>query len=446
MEVRYDDHQKETLKGVPKTRRTSVAHVPAREEDIMTHTSDARPGAYDSLSSNESDREQLLSALAHAAEERQAAQEAIHLSEIRYRRLFEASKDSVIIIATDDLTIVDANHAAERLTGNTSQELFSQTVTDRFPFDRIPDMTAQLRQLINQQLSHLEITIMQGHGRLEHLDIIASVYTEQKRSITQLSIRDITDRKTKDRLETKAADLLAERQELLAVNSAKDEFISVASHQLRTPATAVKQYLGLLLQGFMGPLTRDQRHTLERAFTSNERQLKIISDLLLVARVDAGKVVLRKEPIDLTRLIRDIVDEQRHVLERRHQPMTLRLPRSLKAVVDARFLRMVIENLLSNASKYSPENKPISITAVRERRHIRVTVTDEGFGISAADQSKLYQKFSRIYNEHATTVEGTGLGLYWSKKIIELHDGELLLESELNRGSTFTICLPAGNR
>jgi signal transduction histidine kinase len=244
------------------------------------------------------------------------------------------------------------------------------------------------------------------------------------------------------RLEAQTADLIAERQELLDINTAKDEFISVASHQLRTPATAVKQYVGIMLDGYVGRLTRAQRHTLERAFGSNERQIKIINDLLLVARVDAGKIVLSKEPTDMVRMVRDVAAEQQPTLERREQSLSLTLPRALKANVDCRFIRMVIENLLSNASKYSPEHSPVSIAVQRDRKYCYIDVIDRGFGISEADQAKLYRKFSRIYNERATSVEGTGLGLYWSKKIIELHDGNLLLHSSLENGSTFTIRLP----
>jgi PAS domain S-box-containing protein len=444
MEVTYDDprdaslHHHSTHPKQPSTQYT----LQQSQEDVM-HTPPGASEAYRSLfGGNPPNREQLLSALAHATEEHEAAQQAIQQSELRYRRLFEASKDSIVIVNVGDLTVIDANHAAERLFGLTRQNTQGCPVTSLSPLCAVPGITTQLHMLVNQQTAHQEITVGQADGTQEHLDIVASIYTEHNLEVAQLNIRDITDRKNNYQLETKAAGLIAERQELIAVNSAKDEFISVASHQLRTPATAVKQYLGLLLQGYVGRLTRDQRHTLERAYSSNERQLKIINDLLLVARVDAGKVVLHKEPTNLTGLIRDTVEEQSAALNRRHQSICLNLPRTLKVPVDARFLRMVIENLLSNASKYSPEGSPITISGSRDRKQVHIAVSDEGFGISASDQSKLYQKFSRIYNERATTVEGTGLGLYWCKKVIELHNGTLELTSELNRGSTFTVNLP----
>ncbi len=385
----------------------------------------------------------LLARLQHATEQRDAAERAMHLSEIRYRRLFETSADSIIIVDGQDCIILDTNQAAQRLLGLSKIAARGHPLSALSPFTAILDMDQRLRSLVTRQVTHQEIALPQANGfTTQHLDIVATVYREQDRDVVQLSIRDITDRKNTLRLEAEAADLIAERQELLNLNLAKDEFISVASHQLRTPATAVKQYMGILLQGFVGRITRDQRRTLERAFASNERQLKIINDLLLVARVDAGKIVLNKEPTDVVALIKDVAAEQQPILERRSQQLTLEVPRSLKACIDARFIRMVLENLLSNASKYSPERAPITIIVRRNRSCCSIAVVDRGIGISEADQPKLYRKFSRIYNEQAVSVEGTGLGLYWAKKIIELHCGTVSVTSQLHAGSTFTLCLP----
>lgn len=385
----------------------------------------------------------LLAKLQQATKEREAAELAMRVSEMRYRRLFEASKDSIIIIDGDSLAILDTNQAAERLLDMSKARARGRILPSLHPFATVPSIDQRFHELANQAVTHQEIILKANEDNtIQHLDIVASVYAEQDQSVVQLSIRDITDRKKTMRLEAETADLIAQRQELLNINAAKDEFISVASHQLRTPATAVKQYVSILLQGYVGRLTRDQRHVLDRAFTSNERQLKIINDLLLVARVDAGKITLNREPADVTRLIRDVVSEQQPILDRRRQQLILNLPRTLKATLDSRFMRMVLENLLNNATKYSPEDTAITITARRDRRCCYIDISDRGFGISTADQSKLYRKFSRIYNERAVSVEGTGLGLYWSKKIIELHDGSLDLQSQLNIGSTFTIRLP----
>jgi signal transduction histidine kinase len=245
-----------------------------------------------------------------------------------------------------------------------------------------------------------------------------------------------------EQLEVRTNGLLAEREHLIELNASKDEFISLASHQLRTPATGVKQYIGMLLQGFMGNLTEAQYIGLKKAYASNERQLKIVNDLLLVARVDAGKVTLNNELCDVVQLIQDVASEQEEEIHARGQQIVLRTPRSLQLHIDARYIRMVLENLVNNASKYSADGLPITVQAQRHAGTVRIRVKDQGVGIGKQDIPKLYQKFSRIYNNRSTVVDGTGLGLYWSKRIIELHSGTLGVSSRVGYGSTFTITLP----
>lgn len=279
-----------------------------------------------------------------------------------------------------------------------------------------------------------------GHT-LNQANIINAVLPELQ---TEIQHRKETEQAL-EKLEACNSGLVAERDYLRELNNAKDEFISLASHQLRTPATGVKQYIGMLLQGFMGDLTDVQRSGLQKAYESNERQLKIVNDLLLVARVDAGKITINTEPVELVRLIKDVANEQQEEIKARGQHLVLRLPRELTVQADARYLRMVIENLLNNASKYSGDGLPITVQAGTHGGFACITVRDKGVGISKQDMPKLYQKFSRIYNQRSSVVDGTGLGLYWSKKIIELSCGTLTVKSRIGQGSAFTISLPVEN-
>lgn len=230
---------------------------------------------------------------------------------------------------------------------------------------------------------------------------------------------------------------------LIELNRSKDEFISIASHQLRTPATGVKQYLGLLREGFMGELTEQQQEILDKAYDSNERQLVIVNDLLRVARVDAGKVNLRPESVDIGVLVHDVIKELHSVAALRHQTMNfVREIDDARAVVDESSIRMVIENITENASKYSPEHSTITITLREHGTFIEVSVADEGVGIDEVDRERLFAKFSRIDNELSTKVGGTGLGLYWAKKMVDLHRGSLEYQPNFPRGSIFVINLP----
>ncbi len=230
---------------------------------------------------------------------------------------------------------------------------------------------------------------------------------------------------------------------LIDLNRAKDEFISLASHQLRTPATGVKQYLGMVIEGFVGELTDSQRSLLMKANESNERQLRIVTDLLRVAQVDAGKVRLRKTNVDVNSLIKDVIKEQRETFESRSQTINFRSNTTNPMLYfDHDTIRMVLENLIDNASKYSGEGKSIDVHVHEYDDEARITITDKGVGIRAEDQDRLFEKFSRIENPLSTQVGGTGLGLYWAKKIVDLHQGKLTFTSIAGEGTAFTVHLP----
>lgn len=236
-------------------------------------------------------------------------------------------------------------------------------------------------------------------------------------------------------------------QHYIELNRSKDEFISIASHQLRTPATGVKQYLGMLLEGFAGEVDPVQRPMLEKAYESNERQLRIVSDLLKVAQVDAGKVIFKKEAVALDDMIRDIIREQKSTFAKRNQTIEFIADDQVPvAIIDRDSVRMVVENVIDNAGKYSEEGKKIIVCTRETSRYACIDVIDEGVGISPHDRTKLFEKFSRINNPLSTTVGGTGLGLYWAKRIIDLHDGDIKVKSNKGKGTIFTIRVPNGTQ
>lgn len=244
--------------------------------------------------------------------------------------------------------------------------------------------------------------------------------------------------------QTKADNFEEESHRLLQINKAKDVFLSIASHQLRTPATAVKQYVGMLLEGYAGPLDPKQETFLRTAYESNERQLRIVDDLLKVARLDAGHVTLHKQPTDIEVLIKSLIEDHEQSFETRKQTVKyIMLSNEVGAVeIDPDNMRMVFDNLLDNAGKYSPPGSEVTIYVNREKTKLKITFQDQGIGISKDDQKKLFQKFSRIDNSFAYSPNGSGLGLYWAREIVRLHEGTVTLESKLGVGSTFTVELP----
>lgn len=223
---------------------------------------------------------------------------------------------------------------------------------------------------------------------------------------------------------------------------AKDEFIALASHQLRTPATGVKQYIGMVLQGYTGTLTAEQKTMLRRAYEANERQLTIISDLLKVARVDAGKIILDMKQVRIGRFIETIVQEHSAQLKKRSQSIAYKPDTDVVLRIDPHYLRMVFDNLIDNASKYSSDGSEINIQLKSRPNSLAILIEDQGIGIKSEDLERVFQKFYRLTNPASSEVSGTGLGLYWVKQIMDLHGGAINVQSETNKGTTFTLTLP----
>lgn len=240
---------------------------------------------------------------------------------------------------------------------------------------------------------------------------------------------------------TRARSITSEKNR--EVQEVKDNLIALASHQLRTPATGVKQFVGMVLEGYAGSLKANQRDMLQKAYASNERQLKIINQILHVSRADSGRLVLNIQRINLTKLIKDVKQEQAQVIKDRQQRLIIKLPKTAVYMYgDEQYIAMAVDNLLSNASKYSHPRTTITLSLRRTRSGIVIQVEDRGVGIEEKDLHLLFQKFSRIHNELSIAAGGNGIGLYLCQEIVELHGGTIEVTSVAGKGSCFTITLP----
>jgi signal transduction histidine kinase len=229
----------------------------------------------------------------------------------------------------------------------------------------------------------------------------------------------------------------------MEVQAAKDELLSLASHQLRTPATIVKQYLGVILQNYSGDITKAQREIIQTAYDSNERQLEIANQFLNAARFDSGRIELDNKDVTLNDILFDVVTEQRKIAKTRKQKIVFSDPKKrYKIKGDSKYLPMVFENLLSNAIKYSKQNTEINIRLHKAAGNVYVDIIDQGMGISEDEQLEVFEKFSRASSELNAGRNGTGIGLYLTKQIVDLHGGDIKIESVLGKGSKFTVILP----
>ncbi len=225
------------------------------------------------------------------------------------------------------------------------------------------------------------------------------------------------------------------------LEKAKTEFMNIASHELRGPMTVIKGYLTILEDGSLGPLPPKAMSILPLLISKADEVNGMIEQMLEAARLEEGHLVLHKMPCDIFELTELAVDSMRPMLADRQLEVE-GPPGPLIAEVDSERFQIVVRNLLSNAIKYSPEEKPITVVVDRNGKTGRVAVIDQGIGIAPDDQVRLFTRFGRIERESTMHVAGTGLGLWLSREIARMHDGDLTVESTEGQGSTFTFEVP----
>jgi signal transduction histidine kinase len=272
--------------------------------------------------------------------------------------------------------------------------------------------------------------------------------TEMGKIDQQLAQQRNELRLLRDQLARRNLELAAANAELQRLDELKSLFVSIAAHELRTPLTSAVGYVEILLEEDPDSLTERQREFLEIVQSSHQRLLKITRDLLDITRIEAGRVDLVLQPAALSGLVEAVAAEFRPQLQAKDQRLALCVAPDLSpALCDEARTAQVIGNLLSNASKYTPEGGLITITAatVAEDGFLQVSVSDTGVGISTEDQAKLFNRFFRAKSASLTEASGAGLGLHITRALVELHGGRIWLESELGKGSTFHVTFPIAN-
>lgn len=245
------------------------------------------------------------------------------------------------------------------------------------------------------------------------------------------------------RIDEATKELRASNAQLQRLDEAKDEFVSMASHQLRTPLTSVKGYLSMVLEGDVGKITEQQRHLLNEAFTSSERMVHLINDFLNVSRLQTGKFMLEQRPIDLSKITGQEVDSLKTTANARNLKLRYRKPSYFPTLyIDEGKIRQVIMNFIDNAIYYSSEFSTITISLELVDGSAILKVHNEGIGVPESEKAHLFTKFFRATNARKQRPDGTGVGLYLSKRVISAHGGGMVFDSAPSEGTTFGFRLP----
>jgi signal transduction histidine kinase len=241
-------------------------------------------------------------------------------------------------------------------------------------------------------------------------------------------------------------------QEVQAADQAKNDFISLVIHELKTPMTSIRGYTDLLQKGQLGPLNAAQTDFLNIIFSNVIRMDSLVSDLVDVSKIEEGRLRLEFSTVSLADAMGEVVRSMKEQIEGKNQALLVQVPEDLPVVwADQNRLVQVLTNLVSNAHKYTPDRGQICVQAEHTANQwdaegatevVHLVVQDTGFGIKPEDQGKIFQRFFRSEDDQVRAASGTGLGLNISKNLVEMQGGRIWFESEFGRGTAFHFTVP----
>ncbi len=311
------------------------------------------------------------------------------------------------------------NPKAEKILGIDKDKALGKNILRLSSFPRLEKIVPVLGGEI-KELSEKEIEIEENF----FLEIDSIKIGSEEKVGTLVVVKDISREKKVERMKT--------------------EFVTLAAHQLRTPMSGIKWSLRMVLDEEAGKITQKQKEILERAYYTNNKVIELISDLLNVAKIEEGRYISKTSLNSLTDLIEKAVESYRKQIEDKGLSCKIKEPSEElpKVMIDEEKMRIAFSNILQNSISYTPKKGRILISITKEDKLIKVGVKDTGVGIPKVDQERIFEKFFRSKNIMKIETEGTGLGLYISKNIIEAHGGDLWFESKEGKGTTFFFTIP----
>jgi protein-histidine pros-kinase len=352
------------------------------------------------------------------------------LAETKLRWMLEVAPDAILgVDASGSVELVNAQ--CQGLFGYDRDELMGQPVEMLIPDGLRPVEAGQIgagQELITLHKNGTEIAV----------EVSLSAMETPSGRLTMAAFRDITDRKNIERR------LREQNVELARASQAKDNFLAGMSHELRTPLNAIIGFTGTMLMKLPGPLNAEQEHQLRLVQTSGKHLLSIINDLLDLAKIESGRVQIALEPVDCLRVIEEVVQSLQPLAESKGLKLRIEtFDGPVTATADRRALGQILINLINNAIKFTDSGE-VCLTlrpAEADPGKLQITVRDTGAGIPQADLDRIFHVFERSTTSAKATDEGTGLGLYISRKLADLLNSTITVSTVVGEGSTFTISL-----
>lgn len=384
----------------------------------------------------------ILLAIGDNTDEKRSV-DAMRVSELRYRRLFEHAKDGILILDADSGKVVDANPFMSDLLGYTHEEFLGKELWEIGLFRDIEESRSAYRNLQEKgYVRYEDLPLVTNHGQNVEVEFVSNVYQEGNRNVVQCNIRDITERSVLQRRSQEQAVALAE------MDRRKDEFLAMLGHELRNPlAPILNAALLLRLQNNQDRLHGIENPVLQQSASIIERQVgqlaHLVEELLEVSRITTGRIHLQHERIDASVVINHAVATVRAFVDQCKHELTVSLPtKAIWLDADAARLEQVVINVLVNAAKYTETGGHIWVTLEQTDAEAVLRVRDTGIGIDPGTLPRVFDLFTQANQSLARSQGGLGIGLALVKRLVEMHGGTVEAHSSVGVGSEFILRLP----
>ncbi len=329
---------------------------------------------------------------------------------------------------------------------------YAATKVQDYVSDPLAELTAKIEILNNHELKAVnfkQITNPTTKKIVAILDSAVQALIKREKELDELTLetnKKIEDMNKKLKVDEEAA--VQVFKELKEIDRMKTEFISLAAHQLRTPLLSLRWGLETLSKNEIGSLNNNQKEYVTEMSKSTNRLISLVDGLLNVSRIESGRLIIEPQPTNLHELVESVIKEVKNKDETKNKDrvIELRVPEPLPQInIDTDLVRHIYLNLIANAVKYAPADKPIIVGLIKKENTIVSSVADKGCGIPETEKGRIFQKFFRAHNALKVAPDGTGLGLYLVKELVAVLNGTIWFESTEGQGTTFYFTLPLDN-
>ena len=359
-------------------------------------------------------------------------------SEELYRALFTQDFDGILVIDPASATVTDANVEAGTILGYDPADLIGMSVEAFLIPGSIPLHDDIYRRLhAGEHVKEFGVELLRKDGTRAYVDLVATVVVYDNSRVVHAVFRDISQRREMERA------IAESNKQLRRISESKSKFLAMTSHEIRTPLNAIVGFSELLEDTTYGELNAMQLDFAQNIREAARDLLALLSDVLDLSKVEAGRMRLELSPVSLARVTEGIRKIVRGLARDTEVEMTVSVePPNLTVLADEQRIKQILYNLLSNAIRYSPHGGKVELRAVEAGDMAQVSVIDHGPGIAPEEQEKIFEAYYRIPAEGEEQDAGTGLGLPLTQRLVEMHHGELTVQSEPGAGSTFTFTIP----